>query len=112
MSCDLPLRKTMCATCPFSPGSPYANLADSLAESAMSVSRICHSTGSNNGINRRTGLKAHLCRGARDLQLEVMASLGVIDAATDEAWNETRVKMGMEPIVVKNPEKKGKVSDA
>lgn len=98
---DEPLRKTMCQTCPFRPGSPYAFLANDLAESAVTkASRICHSTGSD-GIHRRTGVKPHLCRGARDIQLQVMFALKVIDAPTDEAWNEARVKIGMKPIVVK-----------
>jgi hypothetical protein len=67
------------------------------------ASIICHSTG-NNGINkRRTGKPEHLCRGARDIQLNVMAALKVIDTPTDEAWNAGRVKLGMVPMVVKDP---------
>lgn len=98
------LRKLMCPTCPFLAGSKYANLRDDLAKSALSTgSRICHSTGSNNGINRRTGKSPHLCRGARDLQLNVMASLKVIAEATDDAWNESRVKMGMKPLIIADP---------
>lgn len=101
---DLPLRASMCATCPFRPGSPYAALADGLAQSALSeASRICHSTGSNNAINKRTGKPPHYCRGARDAQLSVMAAFQVIKAATDEAWNEKRVAMGMKPTVIKDP---------
>lgn len=35
----------MCATCPFRPGSKYADLAPMLAKSALTeASRICHST--------------------------------------------------------------------
>jgi hypothetical protein len=67
----------MCATCPFREGSPYAHLADDL----------CHSTGSNNAINRRTGKPARICRGARDLQLQVFTAIGVLTAPTDEAWD-------------------------
>ncbi len=109
MKCsNMPLRKTMCATCPFRPGSKYVFLASDLAMSAMTdTSRICHSTGSNNAIHRRTGLKAHLCRGARDIQLKNFAALGVISDATDEAWNAKRVTLGMKPTVVKDPVKKG-----
>lgn len=82
-----PTRPTKCPTCPFRPGSPYAHLADSLAESAMTkVSRICHSTGSNNAINRRTGKKPMICRGARDLQLLKFTAMGFIDSPTDAAW--------------------------
>lgn len=98
-----PLRKTMCKTCPFRAGSPYADLAGDLAASALSdSSRICHSTGSN-GIHRRTGIKPHLCRGARQVQLSVFASMGVIESPTDESWNKKRVEMGMAPTVVADP---------
>ena len=99
-----PLRKTMCKTCPFRDGSPYERLREGLTASALNeASRICHSTGSSNGINRRTGKPPHLCRGARDVQLSVMCALKVIEDATDEAWNAKRVEMGMEPTTVKDP---------
>jgi hypothetical protein len=99
-----PLRKTMCATCPFRPGSPYAYLAPDLTISAMeNASRICHSTGSKNAINNRTGLAPHLCRGARDVQLAFMAAMGVIEAATDKAWNTQRVAIGLPRTKIKNP---------
>ena len=101
---DLPCRKTMCETCPFRPGSKYAALALTLAESALAeTSRICHSTGSNNAINRRTGKPPHLCRGARDLQLKTFRVLKVIDEATDEAWNRARVRIGKKPTEIKDP---------
>lgn len=101
---NLPLRKTMCATCPFKPGSKYAELAPSLTASALNqASRICHSTGSN-AIHHKTGKKPHLCRGARDVQLDVMAAMSVIAAPTDEAWNAQRVEIGMKPTLVKDPE--------
>lgn len=100
---NTPLRKTMCATCPFRPGSKYTGLADTLAMSALNeASRECHSTGSN-AINKRTGKPAHFCRGARDIQLKVMAAIGVIKAATDEAWNDQRVAIGMARTIVKDP---------
>ncbi len=102
---DDPLRKTMCATCPFREGSPYAYLALDLAHAAMTESRICHSTGSGNAINKRTGLPPHICRGARDVQLRLMASLAVIEVPTDEAWNAERVRRGMLPTAVVDPVK-------
>lgn len=76
-----------CATCPFRNGSPYANLVPELIRSALTdASRICHSTGNGNAINRRTGKPARLCRGARDVQLNYFVSLGFIEAPTDAAW--------------------------
>lgn len=84
----------MCPTCPFRPGSQYAYLAAALTDSALSdASRICHSTGSNNAINRHTGKRPRLCRGARDIQLKVFAAIGFIKEATDKAWNEKRTEL-------------------
>jgi hypothetical protein len=97
----------MCATCPFRPNSKYADLRPDLELSAQrEASRICHSTGSNNAINRRTGLREHLCRGARDVQLDLFFSLGVIDEASDEAWNASRVKFGMKEQLIQDPIKR------
>lgn len=88
LACNLSVNAEMCGTCPWRDGSPYAHLAAPLAESALSeASRICHSTGSNNGINRRTGKPSALCRGARDLQLRAFAAMGFIAAPTDAAWS-------------------------
>lgn len=83
----MPIQQVMCGTCPFRTGSKYTFLAADLGASALThSSRICHSTGSNNGINRRTGKPPALCRGARDLQLRYFAHAGFIEAPTDEAW--------------------------
>jgi hypothetical protein len=83
------IRAEMCATCPFRPGVPakYAAVRPVIAHSALTeAARICHSTGSNNAFHRRTGKPPAICRGARDLQLRLFASMGVIAAPTDEAW--------------------------
>ena len=78
------------------PGSPYAALAADLAESALTTtSRICHSTGANNAINRRTGKPPLLCRGARNVQLQAMHGMGMIVAPTDEAWDAKCKEMGL-----------------
>lgn len=82
-----PVCKTKCSTCPFREGSPHAYLAPTLTESALgNAPRICHSTGSNNAIHKRTGRKPALCRGARDIQLRYFAAIKFITAPTDEAW--------------------------
>lgn len=92
----LPVMKSKCATCPFRDGSPYAYLAAGLAESALSdSSRICHSTGSNNAINKRTGKKPMFCRGARDLQLRFFATIGFISEPTDKAWEAKCKELGI-----------------
>ena len=79
--CNLPVRETMCATCPFKEGSKYALLKDDILKSAMTeATRICHSTG-------------------------LMCALEVIAAPTDEAWNDARVAMGMVPQITQDPKK-------
>lgn len=84
---SLPLCRVMCATCPFRDGSPTGYLRTDLTMSALAeASRICHSTGSDNAFHRRTGKPSALCRGARDVQLNYFASIGFLDAPTDEAW--------------------------
>lgn len=93
----LPVMQSKCATCPFRDNSPYSNLAPGLAESAQTESsRICHSTGSNNAINKRTGKKPMLCRGARDVQLIYWSSIGFISAPTDEAWYAKCKELGIQ----------------
>jgi hypothetical protein len=83
----LPVRKAKCPTCPFHPKSKLAYLAPDLTQSALTTgSRICHSTGANNAIHKKTGKPEELCRGARDQQLQMFHRLGFIEEPTDEAW--------------------------
>lgn len=90
-----PVMAQMCATCPFRPGSKHANLAPMLTESALSeASRICHSTGSN-GLLGNTHKPDRLCRGARNVQIQFMHAMKVIDAPTDEAWEAKCKEMGL-----------------
>lgn len=97
MSLTLQTQKGMCATCPWRDDSPYIHLRTDLTISALSrASRICHSTGSNNGINRRTGKPPALCRGARDMQLRYFVAAGFIDAPTDQAWIAKAHELGIE----------------
>lgn len=96
MKATIPVQPKKCTTCPFRLGSKYAYIAGDLAESAITkASRICHSTGSNNAINRRTRKPPRLCRGARDVQLQVFTATGVISAPTDEAWQAKCEEMGL-----------------
>jgi hypothetical protein len=79
--------KTHCASCPFLPGSEYADLVPHLIQCALTASsRICHCTGTN-GVKGKTGKPERLCRGARDVQLQVFFRMGYISAPTDEAWD-------------------------
>lgn len=86
-----------CPTCPWREGSPYAYLRDSLERDAQTrASRVCHSTG-RNAINANTGKVECICRGARDVQLNMLAGIGFLDAPTDEAWNAKAIEMGLVP---------------
>lgn len=100
---DIPVRLTMCGTCPFKEGSKYSYLREDLAEKSMTEGRICHSTGSGNAINDETGFEDHICRGSRDIQLRMFNGIGLLSEPTDKAWNDLRVKIGMNPQVIKNP---------
>ena len=92
----LPTCKEMCATCPWRDDSPYAYLRADLEQSALTQSsRICHSTGENNAINKHTGKPERLCRGARNVQLEYFRSIGFINEATDESWNARCEELGI-----------------
>lgn len=77
----------MCATCPFRKGSKYGELTGLLSASALNEgSRICHATGHAQLV--RSEGKAKLCRGARNLQLDVFHGLGLLSEPTDEAWEK------------------------
>ncbi len=82
----LPVRKTKCATCPFRPEG-WTHVRPLLEKRALTeATPICHSTGK--ALTRHNGekLKAHACRGARDLQLEFFHGIGFLPEPTDEAW--------------------------
>lgn len=88
-----PVRKTMCKTCPFRKGSPHANLAPMLTESAINdKSRICHSTGLS-VFYGETGIEPQICRGTRDIQLRLFRCLGLLEEETDECWELTYKKL-------------------
>lgn len=95
---EMPIQRAMCPTCPFRPGVPakYARLAPMIANSAASeATRICHSTGKNNAFHKDTGKPERVCRGARDIQLQLFHRLGFIAAATDAAWEAKCIEMGL-----------------
>lgn len=78
----MPVMKGMCSTCPFHEQHiGQIEIADMVRKRCLTeASQICHHP-------RLHGKKeTHLCRGARDFQLMIFHRLGVIDEATDEAW--------------------------
>lgn len=82
----MPIMRERCETCPFREGR-IGIMQRVLAEG----SQTCHSTGIANGEPH----DSHLCRGARNFQLQVFARLGVIEEPTDEAWEQRCRKMGL-----------------
>lgn len=92
----------MCGSCPFREGSKYEFLKADLTERSVTEARICHSTGSN-AINSNTGFPDHICRGSRDFQLQLFASIDLLDALTDEAWNARRIALGLPEEIVADP---------
>lgn len=86
MKQPLPVRKQKCKTCPFRRDG-WTEVRELLVQRALSeASPICHSTGK--ALVRHGGerLKAHICRGARDVQLGFFHSIGFLSEATDECW--------------------------
>lgn len=91
---DLPIRPKMCKTCPFRAGG-WKEVRPLLEERALSeATPICHSTGKALVVHG-VRLKAHLCRGARNFQLEYFHRIGFIEAATDEAWEQKVQELGI-----------------
>lgn len=81
---NMPVMAGRCQTCPF--GEPGGldrcqRTADMVrARCLTTASQICHHP-------RVHGKKeTHLCRGARDFQLQVFHALGFPQEPTDEAW--------------------------
>ena len=82
---NLPVNPKKCKTCPFS------NTRDRTLEAkviercmAQQTSQICHGT---EGPHREP---RSLCRGMRDLQLQIFFKMGYLSEATDEAWEGAR----------------------
>jgi hypothetical protein len=84
----MPVMRRQCATCPFREGADR-ELRHRIEERVLtSASQTCHHTGTIHGRE-----DTHLCRGARDHQLQFFYRLGVIAAATDAAWKKAQAKL-------------------
>jgi hypothetical protein len=82
--------KAKCATCPFGPKGDRL-IERSVTDKMVNFegSQICH----HPVLHDKK--ETHLCRGARDIQLRILAAFGVIDDATDEAFNAKGRKLGV-----------------
>ena len=79
-------RKSNCATCPFRAGG-WEDLRPLLTARAVTTSPLCHSSGPDALKKGKGWIKEpQVCRGARDMQLQMFYGLRFIEAPTDEAW--------------------------
>jgi hypothetical protein len=84
-SLTYPVMKAKCATCPFRTDERGRHVCPDVTNRVMQrivseASQICHHP---QLLGKQ---ETHLCRGARDFQLDIFHRLGVIDAPTDAAW--------------------------
>ncbi len=84
----MPVMAAKCRTCPFGPaGDP--ELRSRIERTVLTAaSQTCHHTGVIHGKP-----DTHLCRGARDLQLQFFHRLGFLPAPTDQAWKEKQKEL-------------------
>jgi hypothetical protein len=88
-----PVMKGKCPTCPFNKDENGRDAVPDIADMVRlrcltEASQICHHP-------RFHGKKEdHLCRGARDFQLELFHKLGVLSEPTDRAWEVVREQVG------------------
>lgn len=86
---EFPVMKKKCTTCPFRENEQGRcndpRLVDRIKKEVLiEASQICHHP-------RLDGKEeTHLCRGARDFQLEILHRIGFLDTPTDESWNERK----------------------
>ena len=79
--------KRQCATCPLRADERGRYTDDELARKVIvrcmtEASQICHHP------RLRGKRETHLCRGARNFQLQLFYRLGFLKEPTDDAWNE------------------------
>lgn len=83
------VRKTMCETCPFRANGDKQLAGIVLERTLLKASQICH----HHALH---GEEAHeLCRGARNEQLTLLHRMGLIDAPTDAAFENTSRQLGV-----------------
>lgn len=88
----MPVMPARCKTCPFNKSGCLEVRETVMARIMTMASQTCHTTGVAHGRP-----DTHLCRGARDVQLQVFFRLGAISEPTDEAWAATCSQLGIAP---------------
>lgn len=80
-----PVMKSKCPSCPFGPNG-NEDVRNSVVTRLFSASQICHHPALHGKEENR------LCRGARDLQLQMLHRMGMLNNPTDECFAETSNK--------------------
>lgn len=80
-----PVMASCCSSCPFSDGGDAQIRARVQLSVLSEASQICH----HPRLSSRP--ETHLCRGARDFQLQVFHRIGFLEEPTDAAW-EAKLK--------------------
>lgn len=79
----------MCSTCPFGMDGDHRLANEVLNRTIGKASQICHHPA-------LSGKKeTHLCRGARDVQLNVLCAMGLLTEPTDKAFQEKSEQLGI-----------------
>ena len=83
--------KKRCSTCPLNKDE---NGRDQSPQIAAKVKNQCLTEASQICHHPRLHGKAesHLCRGARDFQLQIFHRLGILEEPTDESWEKAYSK--------------------
>jgi hypothetical protein len=79
--------KAQCATCPFRNDPELA--ARVLDRTLFKAAQICH----HPTLHGKP--QTHLCRGARDVQLQCLYRMGLIDAPSDNAFERKSRELGV-----------------
>jgi len=90
--------KEMCPTCPFRKQG-YTSVQPLLVWRAMMEGTpVCHSTGDSDVTppERKIHKEDRACRGARNLQIVVMHTKGLLKEPTDECWKAKVDEMNAE----------------
>lgn len=87
----MPVKKIMCESCPFGPNG-CQEVRATVEERLFQVSQTCHSTGAVHGKK-----DTHVCRGARNFQLQILHRLGFLESPSDEAWEKRANELSRRP---------------
>lgn len=87
----MPVMPAMCKSCPFAEGGDMRLRVAVMDRTGLDHSQLCHHP-------RTVGKKkeTHLCRGARDHQLELLHRLKFISEPTDEAFRQASIAAGVQ----------------